>query len=292
VLRHKKVIFDVHEHYPSTFSEKKFFPDRLRSLISRFVRLVMLLFSVFTDRIVFAKKSVSIDFPYFKDRQVLVRNFSSIAYSRSEIKRNVADKDKGDHSMISAIHFGLISRERGWPQILEAMKMIESPVFHLRVIGSFYDGSYDDFRKSVKEYSLEDRVLVMDWMPFEKAWPYMLSSDIGLVLFQPSRMNFFYAFPHKLFDYMLAGLPVIIPYFAREIAPIVNEEECGILVDTSKAKAIAEAISLLINEPSERIRLGNNGHHAVIKKYNWEREAKKLVDMYLDIESNSCNSAK
>jgi glycosyltransferase involved in cell wall biosynthesis len=105
-------------------------------------------------------------------------------------------------------------------------------------------------------------------------------------------MNFFYAFPHKLFDYMLAGLPVIIPYFAREIAPIVNEEECGILVDTSKAKAIAEAISQLINEPSERMRLGNNGHRAVIKKYNWEREAKKLVDMYLDIESSSCNSMK
>jgi glycosyltransferase involved in cell wall biosynthesis len=87
-----------------------------------------------------------------------------------------------------------------------------------------------------------------------------------------------------MFDYMLAGLPVIAPNFAQEVVEIIKEADCGILIDPLNPDEIAQALDRLATDPQERQRLGRNGRRAVLDKYNWEAEFQKLLEMYTTLQ--------
>jgi glycosyltransferase involved in cell wall biosynthesis len=103
--------------------------------------------------------------------------------------------------------------------------------------------------------------------------------DIALVLFQPGEENHRLALPHKLFDAMQAGLPVIAPAFATEVADVVRTAGCGELIDTAAPAAIAAAIARLA-DPARRAALGEAGRRAALGRYAWAPEAARLVALY------------
>jgi glycosyltransferase involved in cell wall biosynthesis len=83
--------------------------------------------------------------------------------------------------------------------------------------------------------------------------------------------------PHKLFDYMREGKPVIAPDFAIEVARIVDEAEAGILVEITDPEAIATGILRLLQDPALAQRLGAQGRKAIEQTYHWEREEPALL---------------
>ena len=83
-----------------------------------------------------------------------------------------------------------------------------------------------------------------------------------------------------MFDYMLAGLPVIAPDFAPEIAFILRESGAGVLLDTGDVDALSSAMQKLIEDPAAAAEIGRRGQQAVYDRYNWEADADKLVAAY------------
>ena len=114
---------------------------------------------------------------------------------------------------------------------------------------------------------------------------YLLCADMGLILYQPGIQNHVFAFPIKMYDYMLAGLPLIGPEFAVEVEPVVREEKCGMLLNTSQPQEIALALDWMCANPERAREMGNRGRQAVLGKYNWESEADKLLQCYADLLS-------
>jgi glycosyltransferase involved in cell wall biosynthesis len=100
----------------------------------------------------------------------------------------------------------------------------------------------------------------------------------GLVLFHPEP-NHVPAMPHKLFEYMGAGIPVIASNFPawREI---VLENRCGILVDPLDPAAIAKAIEFILTHAQEAEQMGLRGRLAAKGKYNWQTEEQQLLEFY------------
>ena len=81
---------------------------------------------------------------------------------------------------------------------------------------------------------------------------------------------------------MAAGLPVVASDFPLW-KEIVEGNRCGITVDPLDPKAIARAIEYLLTHPEEARRMGENGRRAVEEKYNWGKEAEKLVRLYRNL---------
>jgi glycosyltransferase involved in cell wall biosynthesis len=88
-----------------------------------------------------------------------------------------------------------------------------------------------------------------------------------------------------MFDYMAAGMAVICPDFAVEVAPFVEKSRCGLLVDPSNPDKLARALDRLVEDPELIKTMGANGQKAVLEQFNWEAEVAQLVKMYKELGS-------
>jgi len=274
LFKGKRSVFDVHEHYPSVFAESRF-PRWSRPMVAAAVRLTYRALLPFTDRIVLAKLSVSDDFKCDAGKKVLVRNFTPV----SSLAMAPIRSARSDSDPMTIVHLGLFGKLRGWPQVIEALSKSDEKV-RLLIIGTINDGTEDEFWESVRANNLTERVSILGWMPFSDAFDHLLKADVGIIAFQPHIQNHIFAMPHKLFDYMAAGMSVIMPRQAVEVAPIVQEAECGVLVDPADPEDIARAIHALLSDPQQALEMGRRGQNAVRQTYNWESEAEHLVKMY------------
>ena len=81
---------------------------------------------------------------------------------------------------------------------------------------------------------------------------------------------------------MAAGLPVIASNFPLW-KEIVEKNKCGICVNPLSPREIAAAINWMLQNPTDAAEMGRNGRKAVLEKYNWEAESKKLIKFYEEI---------
>ena len=283
-LKRRRVIFDVHEHYPSRFAGRGL-PEWMERLGSDGVRCMYAILSLRTTRIVLAKDSVARDFKVGRNKMVVVRNYASLGASVAA-GRSVTEGGSHAQSLL-AIHLGEMSRARGWPQLLEALAHCQAADLKVLLLGKFTDGSREECLRRATELGVRQRLAVEDWVPMEEAIALVRRCSIGLVLFQPGFLNHVFALPHKLFEYMLEGLPVVAPDFAEEVSDIVRSAGCGLLVDVSDPVAIAVALDVLSEDASLRAVLGENGRRAVLDRYNWEEEGRTLVSMYEGLVAGS-----
>ncbi len=286
LFKGKKIVFDVHEHYPTTFGYDRF-PKWVQPICAAIIRILFRCLTPFTDYLFLAKKSVSSDFPSASGKMEVIYNYTPIRnkpISRKDVPIKIQRIFDGK---FTAVHIGLFNANRGWPQLLSAMTKITIPNFQFISIGMINDDTEEEFWKVASQFGLKQKIILKPWLPFEEAYWYLLCSQVGLVLFQPEDLNNVYAFPHKMFDYMLAGLPVIIPEFAIEIVPIVKQNNCGLPIDTTNPDEIANAINMLSNSNSKRLSMGRNGRRAVIEECNWESQAEKLVNYYRTLQSTT-----
>ena len=146
------------------------------------------------------------------------------------------------------------------------------------VLGRYVYGDEQAYRRALQNAGLEDTIRLIDPVPFEEVPPYIAVARVGLLLFQPGLPNHTLAMPHKLFDYMREARPVVAPDFSLEVARIVREAECGLLVDVTSPDAIANAIITLLEDRETAGRLGRNGRRLVEEKYNWQHDERRLLE--------------
>lgn len=89
-----------------------------------------------------------------------------------------------------------------------------------------------------------------------------------------------YGLPHKLFDYMSAGLCVVASRKALYVSEIVEKSDAGIVVDPSDPDSTARALDELCTNRMRTRQMGNNGLKAVSEVYNWNSQARVLVEHY------------
>jgi glycosyltransferase involved in cell wall biosynthesis len=179
---------------------------------------------------------------------------------------------------VTLLHLGALTRARGWAQMLAALALCP-PETRLSLIGRFTDDSEAEFWARAEALGLMHRIQALGWLPHEAALAAAARCDIGLILFQPGAENHRLALPHKLFDVMLAGLPMIAPAEAEEVAAVIQAAGCGALVDTADPAAIAAEVQRLA-DPVRRSVLGQAGREAALARFAWAGEATRLVAIY------------
>ena len=65
---------------------------------------------------------------------------------------------------------------------------------------------------------------------------------------------------------------------------MVEQADCGVVVNPKDSAAISEAVQELINNPEKAEELGRNGWEVVRERYNWANEEEKLLNLYQKIK--------
>ncbi|MDZ7361395.1 MAG: glycosyltransferase family 4 protein [candidate division KSB1 bacterium] len=90
--------------------------------------------------------------------------------------------------------------------------------------------------------------------------------------------NIHYSSPNALFNALAAGKPLLTGNLG-EIARIVQEEQCGLIVEPLTPESLADAIKQL-RDPAVRAVMSINARRAAQEKYNWQVAAATLLRLY------------
>jgi len=272
LLTKKKVIYDVHEDYSKQILSKPYIPKILRKSISYFVKVLEYISSLFFDGIITATDDILRNFSYHK-RAISVKNFPII---EDFPNINRVDENK---NIFNLIYVGGIAETRGIIQIVKALEFVNSN----KQVKLVLCGTFDPPDLEVKVRNLKgfEKVEYHGWVDHKKIPEFLNKADAGIVCLHPIP-NYLTSLPIKLFEYMLASLPVIASNFPLW-KEIVEGNNCGICVNSLDPKDIAEAIKYLIEHPDEARKMGENGRKAVLENCNWEKESEKLINLYEEL---------
>ena len=119
-------------------------------------------------------------------------------------------------------------------------------------------------------------------VPPDQVEMYAASADVGVSPIVPSCLNYRYSLPNKLFQYMVAGIPVVASDLPQ-VREVVEASGAGVVVDTSRPAAVADAIKSLLADPAAARAMGQRGRSAVVERYHWGVSASVLREVYATI---------
>ncbi|MCB0400600.1 MAG: glycosyltransferase family 4 protein [Flavobacteriales bacterium] len=260
----KKVIYDVHEDLPRQILSKAWINPFFRKIISRIVEIYENKVAKKCDGIVAAT-------PFIRDRFLKI-NPNTTDINNYPLLEELLNQQTESDNRTHICYIGGITKIRGLAFLVDALQEVDTKLY---LAGDFESESFRD------ELSRKDGWSKVEHLGFiSRSESLQIKSQCfaGMVLFLPEP-NHVTAQPNKMFEYMAARLPVIASDFPLWKS-IIEDNNCGICVDPQNFKAIAQAIKQLQENPGLVKVMGKNGHRLVTERYNWEKEADKLIAFY------------
>ena len=176
------------------------------------------------------------------------------------------------------LYQGSIQEFRGIEEAIEAVTLLDRCV--LVVIG--YGYHRPTLEETVRRRGLQDRVRFFGPIPNDELLYYTASADVGLCVIRGESLSYRWSMPNKLFEYMMAGIPIVASDF-EEMGRVVREEGVGTVCDPDDPQSIADAVRAIVDDPEAEARF-RAATRVAIGKYNWDEEEKKLLALYQRLE--------
>lgn len=262
-----KVIYDVHEDYSESLRNAHYLPGCLRPVMAGMVSCIEKLIVPRLDGVISATDEIGRKFRNHRSPMV-IHNYPIVAGFQE--RRNKPQSD-----VLSVVYAGVMTRERGLVEVVQALAGKESVGIRLTLYGKCVPAAFED---ELRRLPGAEKVDFKGFLPPEEAWRALADGDAGIVCFHPGG-NHDLSMPNKLFEYMIAALPVVASNF-NLWKEIVEGNHCGLTVNPLSLDEIASALKWLKRHPVEAGDMGRNGRNAVLRKYSWESEGARLVDFY------------
>jgi len=172
------------------------------------------------------------------------------------------------------LYQGGFSKNRGIEILLDTFKEIEDENSVIVFMG--YGELEEEIKYNTDKYN---NIYFYPAVSPNVLLDYTSSADFGILFYENTCLNHYYCSPNKMFEYLMAEIPVIASNLF-EMKRLVESNEIGIVAkDNTKEgldKAIKDAIIL------EKSTLKHN-IQKIKKVYNWEEQEKTLLNTYKDL---------
>lgn len=260
----KRVIYDIHEDYVSSVSQKYYLPKLLRWPLANALGLAESVGSLPLTKVI-AERYYAERFP----DATMVLNYPAIPET---------DLPQCGRSTTRLLYTGNVHKARG--AMVHASIPGICPDTTVEFIGKCQPKLHQEMVSAssghAEKLSFEG---VGGLVPFDTIRDaYRGNWLAGLAIF-PHNEHLERKELTKFFEYMQHGLPIIASHFPTW-RRLVEENECGICVDPENKAEIEAAVRTLQNEPETWNRYSRNGIARVQEKYAWSSQERTLLDLY------------
>lgn len=177
------------------------------------------------------------------------------------------------HAGFEVINHGQFYEGRGYEEMIEAAEML-SQYKEIRICVRGFGRLEDSMRSRVKEKGLKNFIFYPP-VNVEKLIPEASHSHVGIAITKPICLNFEMSVSNKLFEYVAAGLPVIMSDIPEH--RYLNEKfDFGLILPDNTPKSLADAVIKLYLDQELYERLAANSKK-MSQELNWENEFGKLI---------------
>ena len=277
-MRGKMVVYDAHEDVYADVARKHYIPSAFRHLLATAIGLFETLCARTFSAVIAATPTIARRFVSGKRPRVVVSNYPVL-----EEFQTTAPIEWCCRSTAVA-YVGLLSEDRCILEITQAMSLLPSSLSAtLKLVGNFSPSSFLEQLAAADGW---DRTQVLGILDRTAVAEVLADVRAGLVVLKPTPA-FIDSLPIKMFEYMCAGIPVIASNFPG-FGDIVNGAKCGLLVDPDDPRTMAQAIEFVLTHPQDAEEMGRRGREAVVAKYNWTGEERKLIELYTALLGSPC----
>lgn len=174
------------------------------------------------------------------------------------------------------LYQGVLLEGRGIPLIFSAIKFLPETV--LILLG---DGEQrNNYERLASELNISNRVYFTGAIDQKELINYTAGGDIGLSLIENISVSYYHALPNKLFEYIMAGLPVLssdLPQMKR----IVETYRVGEAVNISDSNIFLETLKRWIDNPALIQEFKKKCTEAA-KELNWQEEYNRVRTKLLE----------
>ncbi len=266
------LVYDSHEYFTEV-------PELIHRRFTRYIWLTL-------ERWIFPKLryaytvNESIAHIYSQKYGVEVRAIRNVPFKRED-KHPLLYPEKRKSRIL--IYQGSLNIGRGLEMMIEAMQYLPHCV--LWIIGR------GDIEMKLREHAtaqpFPDRVIFKGFIPQQQLHTYTLQADLGLSLEKDMGENYRLASPNKVYDYIQAGVPVIVSDLP-EMRRIVETYQVGEILRKSdySPEKLGKTIQNILNDTSRYNRYVDSCIKTG-KVLNWENEKDKLRKLYQELTANA-----
>lgn len=263
-IKGKKVFYDAREVYteiPALNSKK---------IVKKLVKIIEGHYIKKCDYIVTTGQLDSdyIENLYKLDKTDVLRNLPLPVYDIKPVDYKTKFKNFNDGKII--LYQGIIVLGRGIETYFEVLKKYEKS--YLVLLGGGEDEDY--YKNMAAEMNISDKVYFAGKISQNELLNYTAGADIGLSLIDNLSKNNYYALPNKLFEYIMAGIPVIVSDMPQ-MKKIVDEFKVGKVISDGSSEELIDVIKNWEQNPDD-YKLAAKNCKPAADELNWNKEFEKI----------------
>jgi glycosyltransferase involved in cell wall biosynthesis len=263
-IRRKPLVYDSHEYYtevPELVNRP--FPKKVWLFIEKMILPKIKHAYTVSNEIALTYNAL------YNVNMKVIRNVPY--YLNSNLNKNIQNSEK------IILYQGSLNVGRGLEPMIDAMKYINN--CKLQIIGK--GDITNELKSRVEDLGLNDKVEFIGKIPFWDLSKYTVKADIGIALEENLGLNYYYALPNKIFDYIQAEVPVLVSPFP-EMQRIVEKYNVGTVYNHSNPEVLAKKINEIF-EFKNRYNKWKKNTKIAAKELCWEKEEKMLFDVYRNV---------
>ena len=279
IVTANKIIWDCHEDYPSLISTKIDANGRVKEnkALKQIINLLINLGIRNTNTIITITPPLVKKYRKYK-KTVILPNFPPSKLFNSKLKDSNVSRLYNNKKIV--IYQGGIKKGRGMGLILSSLDIVLEKIPNLVFVVLGGEIEKTGWSKGIKEFltNHKENIISTGWIDYDKMAPYLALADLGIIMNKPTHYNNKIGLPNKLFEYMACGLPIISSNLP-EIRKIIMKNQCGMIVDSSDPRIVADSIIQFFSDSSKENKYKENSSKCATK-YSWDICEKILNHIY------------
>lgn len=185
------------------------------------------------------------------------------------IKSELSEKKLIENDEKKIIYQGALNLGRGIELMIESMQYLENTKFIIVGNGDIST----ELKQKVEELKFQNKVQFLGRKSPDELKDITLQADLGISFEEDLGLNYRYALPNKVFDYINAEIPILVSDLP-EMKRIVNDYLVGEVIVEREPKLIAQQIQDIFKKDyKEMIIKAKN-------ELNWSTEKEKLKTIF------------